>query len=858
MTVETDLDRAQYATNATTGPWTVPFYFLASEELGVTYTDAAGVDHALALNVDYTVVGAGDLAGGTITTIQAYAVGGSITILRDMLLTQETRYVDGDEFPAASHERALDRLTMIVQQLREAVGRAISFPSSFTGNTSVGDLASRAGKLLGFDVVTGAITWITVTADSALGLANSIASTIGSSLMGYIQSGIGAVTQTVQSRLRRFPDVIDYGAASDNSTETYTAVSALVTEHGSNVTLKFPRVKGTANVYKFTTVSNYATFDGTTLDVDEGVTLTFPDDTFLYTTLAKYKVVRPFLFHNNALNTTTWVSNYRNRPLVGKGGALNGGDVDTSILKSLNCTTDLQSRFVAWPGGDTFTDESPSASASDSVTWTNPSTGNFHMSFARVQPGDELSFYPTGVSGASISITAMVRGAGGYGGFFTGPLDTGAGSTLFSKQVSVAATSSSVTNYPGQGTHASYAGARSLWTLRIVSWTSWVLLFNGVQVAQGTIPSGWIEEAGFGLYVNSGTGAVTFQDWVIRRNVADPGVSVPLSITCFGDSITASRYECWPNYMREELEGLLGMRVPVLTNNAVSGATAAQQYTTMQATGLGGGSIIPMLIGTNDIQALTAKATFVATLTSILSYCNSHGGTLVLGVPPLYYTQTQVGNGSGQATTNYEQGAYIRSAVIKFCADNNIRCVDLTQVLGPILANYRNSGLSPYWGADVANDPMVFDNIHPSPVMERLIARAFAKVVAGLIQTAGLRVKPGSLYQAPSNFSDLVLKNSWVFTTERGRWMCDDAGNMECAGIIDKGTGSLTNGTIIMRLPRNLIPRDRKRVQCSTDVVTAPCYLDVSATTGDVSIQGVNASATKIYLDGLAFNVKQQ
>src|SRR4051812_40402438 len=119
MTVETDLDRAQYATNATTGPWTVPFYFLASDELAVTYTDAAGVDHTLTLNVDYTVVGAGDPDGGTITTTQAYAAGGQLVILRDMLLTQETEYVDGDGFPAKSHERALDRLTMIAQQLRE-------------------------------------------------------------------------------------------------------------------------------------------------------------------------------------------------------------------------------------------------------------------------------------------------------------------------------------------------------------------------------------------------------------------------------------------------------------------------------------------------------------------------------------------------------------------------------------------------------------------------------------------------------------------------------------------------------------------------------------------------------------------
>lgn len=173
MTVETDTDRAQYATNATTGPWTVDFYFLGDDELAVTYTDSTSVDHALVLDVDYTVAGAGDPEGGTITTIQAYPAGGQLVILRDVKFLQETEYVDGDSFPAKSHERGLDRLTMIAQQLRELSNRALTFPASFVGSTSIGDLATRAGKLLGFDA-TGAITWITAASGSALELAISL------------------------------------------------------------------------------------------------------------------------------------------------------------------------------------------------------------------------------------------------------------------------------------------------------------------------------------------------------------------------------------------------------------------------------------------------------------------------------------------------------------------------------------------------------------------------------------------------------------------------------------------------------------------------------------------------------------
>lgn len=173
MTVETDLDRAQYATNGTTGPWTVPFYFLANAELDVTYTNAAGVDTTLTLDVDFSVVGAGNPDGGTLTTTAGYVAGGRITILRDVPLTQETEYVDGDGFPAKAHERALDRLTMIAQQLRERVSRALSFGTGDTASAELPAAAQRAGYLLGFDA-NGAPMLTTSAATAAIGFTSEV------------------------------------------------------------------------------------------------------------------------------------------------------------------------------------------------------------------------------------------------------------------------------------------------------------------------------------------------------------------------------------------------------------------------------------------------------------------------------------------------------------------------------------------------------------------------------------------------------------------------------------------------------------------------------------------------------------
>lgn len=152
MALEDDTSRAQYATNATTGPWGVPFYFLESAHLLVTYTDGDGVETPLELTTDYTVAGAGDEDGGSVTTVLAYPVGGYITIVRDVPRTQLTVFRDGDAFPASAVMGGFDKLTMLVQQLFEVSDRSVLFPVSYTGGAVELPIDSaRAGRLMAFD-----------------------------------------------------------------------------------------------------------------------------------------------------------------------------------------------------------------------------------------------------------------------------------------------------------------------------------------------------------------------------------------------------------------------------------------------------------------------------------------------------------------------------------------------------------------------------------------------------------------------------------------------------------------------------------------------------------------------------------
>lgn len=126
MTVSTTTSRADYTGNGVTTAFAVPFYFLDNSHLIVYRTViSTGVSTTLALGTDYTVSGAGVGAGGTVTLTVAPTALQKISILRNVPLTQLVHYVPNDPFPAATHEQALDQLTMEMQQVQEQLNRSV-------------------------------------------------------------------------------------------------------------------------------------------------------------------------------------------------------------------------------------------------------------------------------------------------------------------------------------------------------------------------------------------------------------------------------------------------------------------------------------------------------------------------------------------------------------------------------------------------------------------------------------------------------------------------------------------------------------------------------------------------------------
>lgn len=125
MTISTTASRIDYNGNGVTVDFSFPYLFLADADLVVILVDAAGAETVQTITTHYTLAGAGDPAGGTVTMLTAPATGERLVIYRDADITQEVDYITGDSFPAETHEQALDRLTMIAQRLEDQIERSL-------------------------------------------------------------------------------------------------------------------------------------------------------------------------------------------------------------------------------------------------------------------------------------------------------------------------------------------------------------------------------------------------------------------------------------------------------------------------------------------------------------------------------------------------------------------------------------------------------------------------------------------------------------------------------------------------------------------------------------------------------------
>ena len=203
MTVSSTNTRNSYSGNGSTTVFAYTFKIFDDDDITVIIrTDSTGAETTKTKTTHYSVSGVGVASGGNITFGSAPASGETVVLLRTTARTQTTDYTPNDPFPAATHEDALDKLTFMVQELEETVGRSLKVSKTNVIATSefTTSAADRANKLLSFDgsgdltVTEGKVDTVTASVSAVSAGGSPTASATYTASSGALALAFGLVT----------------------------------------------------------------------------------------------------------------------------------------------------------------------------------------------------------------------------------------------------------------------------------------------------------------------------------------------------------------------------------------------------------------------------------------------------------------------------------------------------------------------------------------------------------------------------------------------------------------------------------------------------------------------------------------
>lgn len=150
MTLSTTDMRKQYSGNDVTVAFSFPYKFLANGDLTVILrVNSTEVETPQVEGTHYTVAGAGNEAGGTVTMTTAPADGETLSIFRDPDITQDTDYPTNGTFPSDSHETAMDLLTMHAQRDRDLATRGLTLTDGSVDGS--GEFNGRSNEIINIE-----------------------------------------------------------------------------------------------------------------------------------------------------------------------------------------------------------------------------------------------------------------------------------------------------------------------------------------------------------------------------------------------------------------------------------------------------------------------------------------------------------------------------------------------------------------------------------------------------------------------------------------------------------------------------------------------------------------------------------
>jgi hypothetical protein len=126
MTVATQETLIEYAGDASSTVFALDFPFVDATCLKAVKIDGAGISTPVTIT---DTNGGSQRTGWEVTISEPVGTGYTLRIYRDTPMIQPKVYTENDPFPGRSHEIGLDRLTMIVQELRARLASG-----EFSGN----------------------------------------------------------------------------------------------------------------------------------------------------------------------------------------------------------------------------------------------------------------------------------------------------------------------------------------------------------------------------------------------------------------------------------------------------------------------------------------------------------------------------------------------------------------------------------------------------------------------------------------------------------------------------------------------------------------------------------------------------
>lgn len=206
MTVSTTTSRIAYTGAGTTGPFAIPFKFLANADIiAIRRTIADGTEVTLALTTDYTLTGAGAGSGGELTLVASLSSAYELIIINDPDITQGLDLQPNDPLPSDSIDDALDRLTIICQRIADRASRSIQISEGLTSPPSLVLPAAVAEGYWRWNASASAVEFVPITLmDTGTLVVSAFAETIlddanGPAVKKTLSAGLAIVTTASQN-----------------------------------------------------------------------------------------------------------------------------------------------------------------------------------------------------------------------------------------------------------------------------------------------------------------------------------------------------------------------------------------------------------------------------------------------------------------------------------------------------------------------------------------------------------------------------------------------------------------------------------------------------------------------------------